>query len=509
MSQQSNGTLYFILAFFMVLAVGMGVAWAMSSSSATATSEALAQANSDKSEADAAVRRLNEEKATLLNLIGHGGEVGTVASEIQAKLESPRFNRLTDGATGLEPALDNAGKDRDSQAAAAISRQEDLQQKNDELRRVIESKDAEIQVHKDAREMAELERQKQDAIHAERIDQIQEQFEKLRVTFENAQRAHSTYFTESERRLSFLENDVREKRLAIQALRNKLFKQEDISFATPDGVISSVDQVNGFAYVNLGRKDEVRVGTTFSVYVPAHGGIGRRNTRDIKASIEIVDVMGPHLSEALITHQDLERPIANGDPIYSPIFTAGLPVEVAIAGLIDFDGSPGSDRAELLRMIVDQGARVAVQVSDNGEFITQSGEPMNDEEAENSISEQTRFLIIADLGEDASANTKDETRLATYREIQLKAGRLQQQAENHGVYEISLATFLEFLGYTRKRVAWRAGQSFSVPLVNGAKSRSVDASAGSRVSLGKVSDLYSSRRLPQTTSQGAVSQLYK
>jgi hypothetical protein len=509
MSQQNNGTLYFVLAFFMVLAVGMGVAWAMSSSGATASATALAQATREKSDAEASVRRLNDEKETLLNVIGLQGEVGAVASEIQEKLNSDRFNKLTDAATGLNPALDNAGTARDIQSAAAISRQVDLQNKNDELQRVRESKDAEIQVHKDAHELAEQERQKQDAKHSERIDEIQEQFEKLRTTFENAQKAHSTYFTEAERRLSFLEGDVRDKRQAIQALRNKLFKQDDISFSTPDGVISSVDQVNGFAYVNLGRKDEVRVGTTFSVYLAANGGIGRRNTRDIKASIEIVSVMGPHLSEAKITEQDLHRPIANGDPVYSPIFTAGLPVEVAIGGLIDFDGSPGSDRDELLRMIVDQGGRVAVQVNDDGEFITQNGETMSDEDAENSISAKTRFLIIADLGETATDDSKDETRLLTYREIQLKTGKLQLQAENHGVYEIGLATFLEFLGYTRKRVAWRAGQEFNARLVNGARSRTVNGSVGQRLSTGVVSGAYAPRRGPRAESQGAVSELFR
>ncbi len=525
MAQQNNYFLYTMLSFFMVLAVGMGVAWGMAYSDAAARDAELAQARSEKTDADASVRRLNDEKTALLELIGReGADVGqqnvpdTVVGDITTKIEDPRYSNLSAENKGLEPALDKAVTDRDSQATAANSRQTDLQNKNDELQRTIKSKDAEMQVHQGAREQAELELQQQAAKHSEQIDRFNEEFVKMQDTLENLQTTHDTYVTETNRRVTILESDIREKRAALQALRRELFEQEDISFTTADGVVSSVDHINGHAYVNLGSKDEVRVGTTFSVYVAKHGGIGRRNTRDIKASIEIVGVMGPHLSEAQITRQDLHRPIANGDPIYSPIFTAGLPVEVAIAGLVDFDGSAGSDRATLLRMIVNQGARVAVQVGDAGEFISQNGESMSEEEATDSITSSTRFLIIADLGEEAADDTDDQTRLATYSEIQINTGKLQLEAENHGVYEIGLATFLEFLGYTKKHIAWRRGEHFSLvlngmsrPLMlpNGAKSRSVRTSIGNRTSSGTVSELYTTRKRPRTISQGHVSELYK
>ncbi|MCH2210790.1 MAG: hypothetical protein MK110_05775 [Fuerstiella sp.] len=515
MAKQSNGTL-FTLAFFILAAVGCGIALGMVMSNSTALTVERDAAVKDKNDADGAVRQLNSDKEALLEVVGRPGTdvgqegvSGSVVGDFLEKMDSPRFSNLADGPKTMEHALDSAAIARDIQAAAAINRQREVQSRTADLERAVASKDEEISVHQTAREQAELELQKRNAKHSEEIDEINNEFNKIKDQLENLQTEYDNYVTDTNRQLSFQDSDIREKRSAIQALRRELFEQEDISFATADGVISSVDHVRELAYVNLGSVDQVRVGTTFSVYVAAHGGIGRRNTKDIKASIEIVDVLESHLSEAKITRQDLHRPIAKGDPIYSPVFTAGLPVEVAIAGLIDFDGSPGSDRDELLNLVAGHGAHVSVQINDEGEFATQEGETLTEEEAVSRISEKTRFLIIADLGRDATDNAKDKTRLNTYRNIQLNTGRLQLQAENHGVYEIGLSTFLEFLGYTRKRVVWRAGQEFSARLVNGAKSRSVNASIGNRVSGGTVSARYSSRRTPRPTAAGTVSALYK
>ncbi|MCH2201745.1 MAG: hypothetical protein MK102_07235 [Fuerstiella sp.] len=515
MAKQSYGML-FTLAFFILVSVCFGIGLGIVLSDSTALTAERDEAVKSKSDAKGAIQKLSSEKATLLDVVGRpGADVGqegvpdSVVGDFFEKMESPRFSNHADGPKTMNSALDSVATERDIQAAAAINRQKEVQNRTVELQRKMEAKDEEIQVHKDARELAE--RQKAEALqnHSEEIDTITEEFSKIQEQLEESQTKHDEDLTAMNRLIAEQDLEIRQKRAAIQSLRRELFEKEDISFATADGIISSVDQLSGLAYVNLGKVDQVRVGTTFSVYVAAHGGIGRRNTKDIKASIEIVGVLDAHLSEAQITQQDLHRPIAVGDPIYSPVFTAGLPVEVAIAGLIDFDGSPGSDRDELLNLVASNGAHVSVQVNEDGNFVTQEGENLTEEDAVARISETTRFLIIADLGMDATDDVKDKTRLQVYKKIQDNTGELQKQAENHGVYEIGLSTFLELLGYTKKRVAWRAGQEFRARLVNGAKSRSVDATIGNRVSSGAVSARYSSRKTPRPTAAGTVSALYK
>lgn len=510
MAQKNTGTVIF-LAIFMVLTIAIGILWGVSHSDASAKLADLNQARKDKTDAEATIRKLNQEKQALLELIGREGEgdAAAVSTELTAKLQTARMGDLTNSARSMELALDNAATSRDMQAGAANSRQVDLQNKIDELQATIASKDDEIATHREGREKAELELSEQQARHSEEIERLDQENGEVRSTLRDVQEQYDNLVTETDRTIALLNNDNREKRAAVRALRRRLFEKDDVSFATADGFISSVDQISQRVYINLGLKDELQIGTTFSVYMAAHNGIGRRDSSDIKASIEVIAVSGPHIAEARITHQDIDRPVAMGDPIYSPIFTAGLPVEVAIAGLIDFDGSPGTDRDELLRMITDRGAKVTVQVNDDGQFINREGESMSEQEATNAVSETTRFLVIADLGKDVDEEQVNETRLLTFREIQRNTGLLQRQAENHGVYEIGLSAFLEFLGYTRKRTAWRAGQTFKADLPNGAASRAVGAATGNRDSTGTVSRKYTGRRRHSNTSQGAVSKLYQ
>ncbi len=518
MSQQNNGLIYTMLAIFMLLAGGLGAVAAMRHSTASQTESELAQIRRDKTQAEDALRKEQDKVNTLLKLIGReGGDVGvlgdqntnTVAGAIEAKIQGPRLTDNSQAATSLENAVEKAATDRDIQKTAAVRRQEDLQQHIDELARVVESKDGEITVQREGREKAEADLLEKEQRHAEQLADINNQFKELQAELDRVRTEYTEYEHNSESERALLEQDNRDQREALLTLRQELFEKDDVSFANEDGIISSVDQGQLLAYINLGKADGLREGTTFSVYIASHGGIGRRNTDDIKASIQVVGIMDAHLSKARITYQDAGRPIAKGDPIYSPTFTSGLPMEVAITGLIDFNGSPGSDRDELISLISQQGARVSVQVNDDGNFMTERGEAMSEDEATEAISHTTRFLIIGDLGEDADGESKDKKRLDTYQAIQLKSALLQRKAENHGVYEVGLATFLEFLGYTRQHQVFRAGQIYPRHLANGARSTSTKARVGSRHSSAAISPLFSKRRRTRTPSIGHVSKLYE
>jgi len=518
MSQQNNGLVYTMLAIFMLLAGGLGAVAAMRHSTASQKESELAQITRDKTQAEDALRKEQDKVSTLLKLIGRdGADVGvsggqdpnTVAGAIEAKINSPRLTDNSRAATSLEGAADKAATDRDIQKTAAVRRQEDLQKHIDELARVVESKDAEIKVQQDGREAAEADLLAKEQRHAEELATINAQFNELQATLDEVRTEYTEYKHNSENERALLEQDNRDKREALLTLRRELFEKDDVSFANEDGIISSVDQGQLLAYINLGKADGLREGTTFSVYVSGHGGIGRRNTDDIKAKIQVVSIMDTHLAKARITYQDANRPVAKGDPIYSPTFTSGLPMEVAITGLIDFNGSPGSDRDELISLITQQGATVSVQVDENGNFVTERGEAMTEDEATEAISHTTRFLIIGDLGQDADGDSKDDKKLETYQAIQLKTALLQRKAENHGVYEVALSTFLEFLGYTRQHQVFRSGQIYPRGLANGARSASTKARLGSRHSSAAISPLYSNRRRARTPSIGHVSKLYE
>ena len=523
MSQQKNG-LIILSAFFVFLTLLFSVMWYITWSNNTRLQSELDQAKETKTSAEASVRELNDEKDTLRQIIGRpgddvgriGDESGSIAGDIAEKLRDPQLSDLTAGATNLETALTKTLNDRDMQAASASSRQIDLQNKIRDLRNDTAAKDAEINVHKNAREQAEKDKAAMEAQHSEELTRINRQFDQMRGNLNELQGEFDTFKTDARLDKELLEEDIREKRAALVAMRSRLLERDDLSFDRADGLVASVDHVRNLAYVNLGYRDELQVGATFSVYKASNSGVGRRNTEDIKASIEIVDVghhLGPHLAEARITSQN--RPIMIGDPVYSPVFTSGLKVEIAVTGMIDFDGSAGSDRKEFLRMVKSSGARVAVQTSDTGQFVDEDGNSVSDSEAEDRISERTRFLVIADLGESLDEkDSLDQNRKAIYRRIQQNTIRLRDAALEHGVYVVSLSSFLEFLGYSRKRIAWKPGQEFPGRLANGAYSNSVNTvldintALGNRVSTGTTSGKYSGRRRVKQ-STGQTSKLYK
>jgi hypothetical protein len=271
-------------------------------------------------------------------------------------------------------------------------------------------------------------------------------------------------------------------------------------------MISFVDQDRLICYIDLGVRDELQVGTTFSVYTKSNNGVGRRNTEDVKGKIEVVSLMGPHLAEARIVEQDLGRPVSAEDPIYSPLFTAGQQLEIAVAGLLDFDGNPGSDAEEFRRIVSGARARIAVQTNELGDLVDQDKQSLQPDDLKTKISEKTRFLVVGDTGD--STDTQDPVKQAIYRKIQQNAEKMKESALSNGVYVISLSSFLEFIGYSKKRLAWTPTDPFPARLSNGARSTSVNAGLGSRESSGAISGAYSERRKPNPPSTGAVSGLF-
>ena len=179
-------------------------------------------------------------------------------------------------------------------------------------------------------------------------------------------------------------------------------------------------------------------------------------------------------------------------------------MEIAVAGRISLDGL---DRAQFRRHVSATGAKIAVEVNDEGEFSDGKGVSLDGNEAVNRISSRTRFLVIADLGDESTQNQE----LATiYEKIRKNTIQLKNRALNLGVYEIGLSTFLEHIGYSRKQLAWRPESQggFPIKLANGSRSSSARAKIGRRESSGQTSALFSGTRRPTTVSGGTTSAAY-
>jgi len=345
-------------------------------------------------------------------------------------------------------------------------------------------------------------------LHSEQLNAVEKQIDELKITVREEQDKFTTLQTQASRQIEELENDIREKRDALIVLTQRAREQEDLSFEREDGRLVFVDQSSLEGSIDLGKRDELLVGTTFSVYKKNNSGVGRRSNEDIKGKVEVIRITGDHSAVVRIVDQATGNPVAADDPIYSPIFASGQKLEIAVAGLLDFDGNPGGDRDEFIRLVSGANAKITIQISDDAKLVDQDLKELTEVDPIGTlITEKTRFLIIGDLGD--ADQTQDSVKQALYQKIQQNASKMKNAALNHGVHVISLSSFLEYVGYSRKNIAFTTGNKFPGFLTNGGLSPSVSSSPRRTASVGGVSALYAKPGRKPPESNGATSGVYK
>ena len=296
------------------------------------------------------------------------------------------------------------------------------------------------------------------------------------------------------------------KRVAIENLRRQLREKEDPRFATPDGLITSVDHNQDLAFINIGRNDGIQVGTKFSVYSQDNSGVGRNNTSDIKGKIEITEVIGARQSKGVILEQSRKNPIGPDDPVYSPIFQSGQSLELVVVGRVRQDGL---NREGFMRLVTAHGAKIVAQVDDNGDFADGKGNLIDIEDAKARITSNTRYIVIADQG-DLKAGILDSEVQKLLKKIRDNSNVLRERTLNLGIHEVGLATFLEHVGYKRRQISWTPTNGLPYPgrLTNGSRSSHVNDILRDRASHGNVSGLFTGKT-KQLESFGTVSGAFR
>ncbi len=316
-----------------------------------------------------------------------------------------------------------------------------------------------------------------------------------------------TLQTESQNKIEELERDIAQMREALIELRRDRQKLEGFVFEKPDGLLTFVDQNALSCFINLGSADSLKVGTTFSVYTKDNGGVGRaQSDKDMKGKIVVTEILGDHLAKADIVSQKGGNPLGQGDPVYSPLFWPGQKLQLAVVGMLDFDGNPGSDRDEFHRIVSGSGAEIVIEIDDEGKVKGKNNEELSMSDIEKNITSETRFLLVGDLGDE---DTEDTARKEINNRIRECHVELVKRAEYNGVYVISLSSFLDYIGYSSKSLVFSPTKPFPGKLSNGASSPSVNSKVGSRDTVAPVSGKYSARGAKPTPSLGATSKLYQ
>lgn len=233
-----------------------------------------------------------------------------------------------------------------------------------------------------------------------------------------------------------LEAALKDAELKVKRLEEKIPQIDLLAYDKPKGRITRIDINNQTAYINLGSSDLVRPGLTFSVF-----GMGQyRANAERKGSVEVINIIGDHLSSARITDvkSAARDPLLTGDELYNPAWSPGLREHVAVAGPIDLTGDGRDGTLEFVKNLEKQG--VAVDVYLDTRDLSLKGRGM---------SRQTGYLIMGEVLEFGSQEQIREGDARQERKLGINAevAKMREEAVRLGVTVIPARRFMALMGY--------------------------------------------------------------
>lgn len=499
-SNQFSG-FHFAALFFLLLSIGLGVSTYMFQREYSTALEQKQKFEGDYNTANTALKKSLDDVEALKGVLGHrqptvsdtanpanpNTVVGGLTADLKAQGGQLAQPTVKDTLARLRTELDAVILDRDSIKANLAKEHTDLLALQGQYQERTDK-------HSAAKTAAEGDLQKQIAKTDEMVRERDNQINRLRETLNQLQDENAQIRDASEKQVKAKQDEINNLVLRLNRLSEELDEARRVSFEVPDGEIRKVDSTTRKVYVNLGEADYLRLRTTFSVYAHDNYGVAR-GPEDIKGKIEVSKIIGPHLAEARILEEDLYRPIAPKDMIYTPLWSPGRPEEFAFVGTIDLDDDGKSDFDTLKYALDAAGAKIVSYVDDNGE---RHGGP---------ISEQTKLLVVGTIPEADSIAPQDQPK---YDKLTEHLKDMRKEAREQGVRRMPLSEFIAYMGFKPKQRLFVPGEKRPFNLKAGAASASTDEPLGSREADGQTSSAYGPKRksVPKT-SLGTTSKLFR
>jgi hypothetical protein len=226
----------------------------------------------------------------------------------------------------------------------------------------------------------------------------------------------------------------------LQDLMTKALEgQQSLVNDTPKGAI--VETKPGQVFINLGSADNVHTGLTFSVLPSGSTGKAAAATPR-KAAVEVVAIMGPHLSAAKIVESanQARDPLLRGDLLFNPAWDPSQHVHVALVGIFDLNGSGVDGAPDLMRALEKQGIVVDAWLDLKDRSIKGPG-----------ITERTSFLIKGEKPSLGGLPIDNNPLSAAIVESLGKISEMENKARDLGVQQVPYRRFLLLIGYKLPR----------------------------------------------------------
>jgi len=336
-------------------------------------------------------------------------------------------------------------------------------QANAELKKTLETQQAQAKAAQGAFQTAAAEFPKREADTKAKAD---EAVKKEADAFNAKIATHNKKATDLAEQNQQKDIIIQDKDQKITGLSGQVKRAEDAKAATedpfsydkPHGRIIYKHRGSNLVDINLGSADNVRTGLTFTVQpqdTPTRGLQSRARPRlnpagqpvfdndrpviDIypKGTIEVVDVLGPNLSTARVTSNPdpVRDALIVGDVLYNAAWRKGGADHVALFGVFDVNADGTDDIKQVIRELSNMGVVVDAYYD------------LETKKWVGKLTELTAYAVegyypVISVGSDALATAKGALDQA------LKDAK--NQAKDKGVAVVKARTFFSRIGYNMK-----------------------------------------------------------
>jgi hypothetical protein len=140
-----------------------------------------------------------------------------------------------------------------------------------------------------------------------------------------------------------------------------------------DGHIVSVAEQGSVGYGDLGKKDGVLLGMTFSIFGASE--LGRANPQP-KAECRIVKVMQDACELRLYYPHKSTSPVVSGDVLLNPVYDRERRLRFCLVGKMDINGDGLDDTEQLKALIQEFGGRVDPTLTVQTDYLVVGEEPI-------------------------------------------------------------------------------------------------------------------------------------
>jgi len=167
------------------------------------------------------------------------------------------------------------------------------------------------------------------------------------------------------RQISILTNQLKEMARVVEEFR-RVPTETGV-----DGRIVNIAELGVVAYADLGKKDGVLLGMTFSVFSPNELG---KTLPQPKAHCRIVKIMGD-ACELRIYELQGDDPVVIGDVLHNPVYDRQRRMRFMLIGKVDIDGDGVDDSEQLKALIQEFGGRVDTRLTVQTDYVVAGEEP--------------------------------------------------------------------------------------------------------------------------------------